>query len=135
MYKVRFHLGRGEHYRHWQITGNGLVQYYDPEIYSLFLSECTLISQPKAAQRVHDSGKKDVCGWVLCETWTASNVRDNEWVRELIDEEYPIDNLARVWYNPIVDTEWHMQGVEESVTDAFFSCLVTKGNRVYYDLG
>jgi len=33
MYRVRFHLARGEHFRHWQIRdmGNGKRSYHDPD--------------------------------------------------------------------------------------------------------
>lgn len=134
MYKVRFHLGRGEHYRHWQIRGGvGQVWHYDPGVYNLFLSGCTLISQQGAAQKVLKSGKKDVCGWILCETWSAIFI-DDEWLEQLADEEYPVDKLRRVWYNPINDTDWHVQGYPNSVTGLTFPELITKGNRVYcYD--
>ena len=106
MYKIRFHLGRGEHYRHWQIRGvAGEVWYCNPEDCHLFLNDCTLISEQRTAQKVLKSGKKDVCGWILCRTWTLI-FRDDEYIERL----HPVDKLRRVWYNPIVDTDWHVQG-------------------------
>ena len=130
MYKIRFHLGRGEHYRHWQIRGvAGEVWYCNPEDCHLFLNDCTLISEQRTAQKVLKSGKKDVCGWILCRTWTLI-FRDDEYIERL----HPVDKLRRVWYNPIVDTDWHVQGYSNHVTGLTFPELITKGNRVYcYD--
>ena len=123
MYKVRFHLGRGEHHRHWQISGKDGVEYYNPETEQLTMYNCTLISQSKAAQKVFESGKKDVCGWVSCSMIVVEGPYD-------ID----LDKLRRVWYNPINDTDWHVQGYPNSVTGLTFPELITKGNRVYcYD--
>lgn len=124
MYKVRFHLGRGEHYKHWQITGKDGVEYYDPEAEQLILRNCTLISQPKTARKVFESGKKDVCGWISCSAVVE--------VGGLYDID--LDKYRRVWYNPIVDTEWYVQGYPNPVTGLTFPELITKGNKVYcYD--
>ena len=123
MYKVRFHLGRGVHYKHWQITGKDGVEYYDPEAEQLTLRNCTLISQPKTARKVFESGKKDVCGWISCSAIVVEGPYDVD-----------LDKYRRVWYNPIVDTEWYVQGYPNPATGLTFPELITKGNRVYcYD--
>lgn len=120
MLKVRFHLGRGEHYKHWQVRGSkGLVEYYDPEQYVLDMYGCKLVSNNRVAQQVNASGVKDVCGWISCRSIHISGPYEG------------LDNLVRVWYNPIVDTEWHMQGVDSSVTGHEFHYLTTRGRRVY----
>ena len=47
-----------------------------------------------------------------------------------------LDKYRRVWYNPIVDTEWYVQGYPNPVTGMTFPELITKGNKVYcYNLG
>lgn len=68
MYQVRFHLGRGPNFLHWQVKGPGGTRYYDPESQSLVLLGCTLRSRRKAAERVERTQRRDVCGHVLCES-------------------------------------------------------------------
>lgn len=123
MYKVRFHLGRGKHYKHWQVTcSDKSVLYYDPSETVLVMSNCKLVSNKKTAQKVKDSGVKDVCGWISCE---------GLWIAYTHSHLVTQQNLTRVWYNPIVDTEWHMMGKDSPVTNHTFEFLTTRGNRVY----
>ena len=64
---VRFHLARGEYYRHWQVKCGLEVNYYDPSPYSLILWNCRLQNHTKTAQRIRDGANKSVCAWVECE--------------------------------------------------------------------
>lgn len=124
MYKVRFHLGRGDHYMHWQIRGpGGYEAYFNPDEFVLNMFDCQLISNERIAKRVNASGKKDVCGWIKT-AWVNCDPAPRtecDW----------FDNLPRVWYNPIVDTDWHMQNIDSPVTGWKFRHLATKGKRVY----
>lgn len=68
MFKVRFHLGRGENYMRWQVKDqNGVVSYYDPESVKLSLEQCTLKNNKKLAREIHEGANKTVCAWILCE--------------------------------------------------------------------
>lgn len=50
MYKVRFHLGRGENYMKWQISElGGKPAYFKPEDVNLNLIKCTLKNNKKVA--------------------------------------------------------------------------------------
>lgn len=68
MYKVRFHLGRGEHYKKWQIrnSDNSAVTYYDPEKYCFLMYGCKLINKKKIAEKIHCGSNKSVCAWIEC---------------------------------------------------------------------
>lgn len=65
-YKVRFHLGLGSHYRHWQVVGPKGVEYYDPQENSLTLLDCKLRNHSGVARKIHDGANKSVCAWVDC---------------------------------------------------------------------
>lgn len=68
MYKVRFHLGRGENYQMWQIKhGDNEPQYLDPETTVLKLTNCTLKNNKRLAREIHAGANKTVCAWILCE--------------------------------------------------------------------
>ena len=124
-YRVRFHLQRGEHYMHWQVRGwDGSVQYFDPNEWQIQMVGCKLINKKNAARKVYDAGRKDVCGWVEC---------DNYHISPASEKFYPIDNLERVRYNPIVDPRWRRDGDEGDFDwdNYHFDSLVTDGNKVY----
>ena len=57
---VRFHLAKGEHYRHWQVKRGAEVHYYDPAQYNLILWGCRLRNHAKTAQKIHDGANKSV---------------------------------------------------------------------------
>ena len=124
-YRVRFHLQRGEHYMHWQIRAwDGSVQYLDPNKYQLELVGCRLINKKNAAKKVYNAGRKDVCGWVEC---------DNYHISLAEDKNYPVDNLERLRYNPIVDPVWRREDNDGDFDwdNYHFDSLVTDGNKVY----
>ena len=106
MYKVRFHLGRGEHFMHWQIksklnTGDGtgakeIVDYVDPLDNQLAMLGCKLSLQPTAAQKIHDGANKTVCAWIECEgvqVLPVNRLKPNE-------QDY------RIKFNPRQNPEW-----------------------------
>ena len=121
MYSVRFHLGKGTHFRHWQVKKKGSRPvYHHPDSASLLLTGCKLINKVNDAKRVHAEGVKDVSGWIDCEDIT---VVDN----------FPVDNLERLFYNPIVDPYWRRDSdAGDSVWDGSeYASLITDGRRVY----
>jgi len=106
MYKVRFHLGRGEHFMHWQIksklnTGDGtgakeIVDYVDPLDNQLAMLGCKLSLQPTAAQKIHDGANKTVCAWIECESVQVLEVNRLK----------PNEQDYRIKFNPRQNPEW-----------------------------
>jgi hypothetical protein len=123
--EVRFHLGKGEHFRHWQIKvmrGRKKVDeyYYNPGHYQLVMIGCKLVNNLKKAQKVHKAGKKDVSGWVKCEEVQINN-------------EISIDNLEKLYYNPIRDPQWRRESDcgEFAWDDSQYGTLITQDRQVY----
>ena len=123
--EVRFHLGRGEHYMHWQIKimqGRKKVDeyYYDPFYYQLEMFGCKLVNKANKAKKVHEAGVKDVSGWVECEEVAINN-------------EIGVDNLEKLYYNPIRDPHWRRESdSNEFVWDnSEYATLITSGKQVY----
>lgn len=77
-HRVRFHLGAGKHYMHWQVrSSNGEVRFYDPETTRLQLWGCVLNRQPSAAKRIYlGVSHKTVCAWISCSDFTAYSIDD-----------------------------------------------------------
>jgi hypothetical protein len=69
MYRVRFHLGRGEHYQHWQVKNmeTGHVMYFNPEKVTMMLGGCRLHNQANATAKIFEGAHKKPCAWVVCE--------------------------------------------------------------------
>jgi hypothetical protein len=123
--EVRFHLGKGEHFRHWQIKvmqGRKKVDeyYYNPGHYQLVMIGCKLVNNLKKAKKVHKAGKKDVSGWVKCEEVQINN-------------EIGIDNLEKLYYNPIRDPQWRRESDcgEFAWDDSQYATLITQDRQVY----
>lgn len=57
MYKVRFHLKTGKHFKHWQVI----------EL------NAKLINKPSVADKIYAGGHKAVCTWCLCELFSFGN--------------------------------------------------------------
>ena len=90
--KVRFHLGAGQYFMHWQITyPNGDIQYVDPNKQNMVFHDCQLRNRKKTAQRIHDGGEKVVCAWIEC-----------EWIQML----HWTSKGEPVTYNPRVCPHW-----------------------------
>lgn len=124
-YEVRFHLGRGSNYLHWQVKamcGRKKLQefYYNPAQYQLEMIGCKLVNQVNKAKKVHAAGRKDVAGWVKCDT-------------VMINNEIGIDNLEKLYYNPIRDVHWRRESDcgEFAWDDSQYATLITQGKQVY----
>ena len=127
--EVRFHLGKGENYMHWQVKvkqGSKTVDvyYYDPAEYQLEMRGCRLVNKVNKAKKVHAAGKKDVAGWVKC---------DEVMLRKEHFPVLPVDNLERVFYNPIKDIHWRRESDcgEFAWDDSEYATLITHGKQVY----
>ena len=81
---------------------------------------CKLINKVNQAKKVHEAGVKDVTGWVEC--------RD---VR--INNEVGVDNLEKLYYNPLRDPHWRRESDNnEFIWDnSEYATLLTNGKQVY----
>lgn len=120
MYNVRFHLAKGKNYMKWQVRQGKSVRYYDPSTCQLELINCKLINKVNKAKKVNAAGVKDVAGWVSCEYVAISN-------------NLTIDNLERLFYNPIKDVHWRRESDagEFAWDNSEYATLLTNGKQVY----
>ena len=120
MYRVRFHLQSGRNYMKWQIRHGKNVIYVDPSKDNLEMVGCKLVNKLNKARKVHKAGVKDVAGWVECE-------------RVMINNENPVDNLERLFYNPIRDVHWRRESDsgEFDWDNSEYATLITNNKQVY----
>jgi len=129
MYKVRFHLARGENYMKWQVsmisheaaTPSGIrteINYYDPKKTKIIMINCKLNNVFNIANKIFLGENKKVCAWISCENLFVSN--------NLSD----LDNfLGSLTYNPRIFPHWSLNGT--NVDNNYYNCLITKDNKVY----
>ena len=125
MFKVRFHLGAGEHYKHWQIRTprkgqSDLVEYEDPSKVQLELVKCTLRSKTGVAKKVLSSQVRDVCGWVECKHIITTYL-----------DPITVEGLSRVTYDPKINPYWKIEGDSDNYETMLVAELVTSGNRLH----
>ena len=120
MYQVRFHLQAGKNYKKWQIRQGKKVIYYDPAYYQLEMVNCKLINKLNKAKKVHAAGVKDVAGWIECE-------------EVLVNNQISVDNLERLYYNPIKDVRWRRESDcgEFEWDNSQYASLITQDRQVY----
>ena len=125
MFKVRFHVAEGEHYKHWQIRTpikgqKDLVEYADPSEVQLELVKCTLRSRPGVAKKVFKSQVRDVCGWVECEHVITTYL-----------DPMTVEGLSRVTYDPKINPYWKIEGDSDNYEMLMVGDLITSGKRLY----
>jgi hypothetical protein len=116
-FKVRFHLGQGEHFQHWQVSQGGTTYYLDPNRVSLTMVGCKLRNHPATAQKIHDGAHKKVCAWIDCE--------------ELEVTEPDSHVGLPISYNPRVAPHWRNIG-GRNIDGMDCPVLRTNGRQVVY---
>lgn len=124
MYKIRFHLSKGEHYKKWQVrnSDNSVVSYYDPEKFFFKMHECKLINKKKIAEKIHCGANKSVCAWIECKKL------------EVIEEQYfnlkvKPDQYCLIMFNPKIKPYWHLAN-EKNLDNTEYKTLVTFKNNI-----
>ena len=123
MYKVRFHLGAGVHFKHWQIRTvvkgqRDKVEYFNPEIVQLELVDCTLRSNTRIAKKVLKEQVRDVCGWVECQSFTQ-------------EANISVQELPKVIYDPKINPYWKIDGDSDNYEMIRVNTVVSGGKRLY----
>lgn len=112
--KVRFHLGAGEHFKHWKIEyPNGDYQFINPAEQNMVLHGCQLHNRKGTAAGIHAGGEKVVCAWVWC---------DEVRMYSLTTTGVPVS------YNPRVYPHWMYNG--QNADNMTFDRLQTVGDKL-----
>jgi hypothetical protein len=122
-YKVRFHLGRGEHYYHWRVQSpEGIVTFYSPEKYNFLMYNCKLKNNAKTAEKIFNGKSKSVCAWIECETLELLDIIENKPALSRCKYE-------QLRYNPKVSPHWLFRG--SIVDNQIFHCCITNNNKIF----
>lgn len=119
--RVRFHLGAGKYYRHWQIRSNDGVRFVDPATQWLLLRGCILRNRHREAERIYQGSAKRVCAWVDCqsvEIFPASQT--------LLTSQ----GWAQISFNPRLHPCWVNEQLHRIDGEAF-DCIVSRDRYLY----
>lgn len=107
-YKVRFNLGKGEHFMFWQIENleTGEKVYFDPKKFSLALTNAKLHNQKGGAEKINTGEtSKTVVAWTEAESVMVLKAKS------LSPALYGI----RLAYNPHVLPFWHRAANKDEI--------------------
>ena len=120
MYKIRFHLGRGENFMKWQVKAPGYVQYVDPVEHQIAMFNAKLKVQLGTSKKIHEGACKTVCAWVQCEEF---QIIRNDKIKPNINDFY-------VRFNPRRNPNWvSMQNT--ILSDEEYSLLVSQDRSLF----
>ena len=120
-YKVRFHLGAGSHFKHWQVKTKDSISYYDPEKNYIVMNNCRLHNNPKVAEKVLKNQVRDVCGWVECEGL----------IVHTYDHNHEFEIKQRIIYDPKITPFWIVENTNEKIDDTSWEVLLTNGKKLF----
>ena len=120
MYKIRFHLARGENFMKWQVKAPGYVQYVDPAEHQIAMFNAKLKVQLGTSKKIHEGACKTVCAWVQCEEF---QITRNDKIKPNVNDFY-------VRFNPRHNPNWvDMQNT--ILSDEEYSLLVSQDRSLF----
>ena len=130
-WKVRFHLGKGQHFRHFQVTSpEGERTFYDPENYYLTMENARLYNNCKVAEQIYNGRNKTVCSWIACDSVQVESIMSYLFSPKNIDLN-PSNVESK--YNPRVNPHWLENG--KNVDSKSYPRLFTIDERVFVGEG
>ena len=120
MYKIRFHLARGENFMKWQVKAAGLLQYVDPAEHQIAMFNAKLKVQPAAAKKIHGGACKTVCAWIQCEEF---QITRNDKIKPNVNDFY-------VRFNPRHNPNW-VDMHSNIMNDEEYNLIVTQDRSLF----
>jgi hypothetical protein len=128
--RLRYHLGRGENYKKWQIRNrDGSVEYIHPDDIVVALSNARLHNRRKVADKIYQGENKTVCAWIDCEILAKG--------RTIPRDLHLNDSWEKAYYNPRETPHWKLFGEQGKVgatnlDNKMLDYVFIKGTEIYY---
>ena len=120
MFDVRFHLGAGQHYKFWQIkSSDSEPKYVTPFGKYILMTNCVLKNNRNKAEKIFESQKRDVCGFIRCEKY------------EILDVGIDVSGLQELMFDPKIAPYWRKHNDPNAYDYLTYSTLITKGKKVF----
>lgn len=121
MYKIRFHLAKGDNFMKWQVKAPGMVEYHRPEERQIAMFNAKLKVQPAAAKKIHEGACKTVCAWVECEDYQV--LGQSDLVKPNVNDFY-------VRFNPRRNPNW-VDLADNILNNDEYSLLMTQDRSLF----
>ena len=124
--RLRYHLGRGENYKKWQIRNrDGSVEYIHPDDMVVAISNARLHNRRKVADKIYQGENKTVCAWIDCEILSKGT---ELWIH---------DEWSKIYYNPRETPYWTLFGEQGKIgatnlDNKMLDYVFIKGTEIYY---
>ena len=128
--RLRYHLGRGENYKKWQIRNrDGSVAYIHPDDMVVALINARLHNRRKVADKIYQGEKKTVCAWIDCEILLKG--------RTIPRDLHLNDSWEKAYYNPRETPYWTLFGEQGKIgatnlDNKMLDYVFIKGTEIYY---
>lgn len=136
MFRVRYHLGRGENYMKWQVKdcSTGHIEYKDPEEWSLALYDCTLVNNKRIARTILKGENKTVCAWIECECvgYIKVGYEPKDEVEASVINAFDKDwdeSITIIKYNPRKKPHW-VDNRGKDIDSSKHKCILTKNRTL-----
>ncbi len=123
MFDVRFHLGAGEFYKHWQVRSIKDVVYYNPKLFFFTLHDCMLKNRRGIAEKVFATQRRNVCGYIRCANYEVHPYSEYDDLSHF----YGMELL----YDPKIAPYWRKVDDPNSYDNLTYNKLVTFGRRIF----
>lgn len=123
MYKIRFHLGRGDNFMKWQVKSvdGNVVEYYRPEKEQIAMFNAKLKVQLGTSTKIHEGACKTVCAWIECDDFQL--LGDPDFVKPNVNDFY-------VRFNPRHNPNWvDMHG--NIMNDEKYDLIMTQDRSLF----
>ena len=122
MYKIRFHLAKGDNFMKWQVKHpNNFVEYFRPEERQLALFNAKLRVQLGTSKKIHEGACKTVCAWVECEELQV--LGQSDLVKPNVNDFY-------VRFNPRHNPNW-VDLADNILNDDEYSLIMTQDRSLF----
>lgn len=141
--RVRFHLAKGEHYRHWQVKDiYGHTHYFDPHHVCLVMWNAKLVNDRRTALRIMEGEAKQVCAAIDCDSldvvgWHDQDARRQAWGKHMM-KATKASAYCELSYNPRECVHWRYaepdsehEHMRADLDDTEYNTVVTQSTGVF----
>ena len=118
MYKVRFHLAKGQNFMKWQNKSSTNTFYIDPQFFDIKLKGVTLRNHKGTASKINKGANMTVCAWMMVDDYIVQPSNKKQ-----------LTHSNRIQYNPKIKPYWHMDGV--NIDNSTYAEVESLGGSLY----
>ena len=127
-YTIRSHLGKGDHFGHFQIRRyitdakqGEIVEYINPELFNITFKNCKLHNKTSQSDKILKGENKKPCAWLIAESYEVNNSS--------------FINSVEVAFNPRKSKNWtvlnNTEILKSNADNETFKKITTHKNKLF----